>query len=1372
MKNLILILLLASIFTACSKKEDNIKASLDSSQGNQDQQEDLARDQKTKFVEESDVQSFGLDRYQKLKSYEANILRWYKTNKTNFHKQSVEEINNSIVKDLFPAVVDTSWIHDPRVKGSDELVNAVQLLNQALINIIKRDPNNKSTNKTIASYVDFITKGCKTGDCENLKYFYKYDHTTSELLFQYAKTNLSKKVEANVSKNDSNQNKCLNNKECEDAIKEYYFVLDMAREATSRRLPAEYSIYYVFYASAYIDLLSEESRSKSRYKKTVQSKTVNMLKSFEIISRDSKDNKEVIELLKSALLSKETFLCSRERGDPSCVGFLSVVSQFMLEGCDRNDKRSDCALEKNFEDAIDEKTKSVLDFEGIQTVVDNDFFNLNIFDSYKYFEMMEDGIGQRVLENFDLSVNNKTAVNKSINPFNIWFYYIDAVYKGDLAPTDILEIEQKLQLAGFPAPQLEDVEKFEEIMLSYMRTELLRLNFKTNQVMGDFYETGTVGQSNTELIQKTFDRALTITDDWNDLDLRFKNVKDTAKNIFPIFTEEVFEIEKKVKEIKKTINNISVYPNMIMLHLYMSLKRFSLKFRTYFGTVEIDYKDLVHIFLTSGYRQPWFDFGDKDTPLVGFGILYSLYFGHKTGVFESFATTILKAKKLDPGFKIETAEGKFYVEIIKAFIDDEFNVIRDNIDSMRESTDSDHLDEVIKVCREISDNPNDFDKPLSFSIDKLKNITSTRLDKLSYLKLSDMPHKMVNFSFKASDVIGKSDNVLSDFMRLYDKWGKRDVSAYLNYIARVITPRLMYVESMLDVYESFIKEQEEKNIITGEELLSLKEEISAIKMWVKSQSFEIDEIQQKAFSIEEGTGSCLYALQRIYRNRTADLLDLEREKIDNRYDYVKIIDSLNNSGKFNTKFTDLSSLGDDEELIYNKFLTFHKSLLKKYDETIHQTSIEDLRLIDLVNLYLKISRKDLALALYPNFDKDNPQLKGPEDLLPEDVGTYCRDLGGDYCGYDQILVENNQLKLELYQVDFVLRAVINLRATVAPDVQILPMTKFENISEISEVKIVVNYSEDRDAFVEKYMRSHHHIPSGRAFSYWWDHLKFSGLTASPNTKRFEFLRNLYSLGSTQTKSQNCYKSLLNETNPVLAMSTISDCEVDEDYLIDANYLVEDHKFFLQTIGMSEKEITLVKSMGKDSLLEDNFIKSLFFKENDIREFEPVFDLMLSEIKELSDVYNGLLLQFYNQTVSLGSLVFDYNLDLICEHRKRYMDFVVGKYQLLESLRDTIVEMEQSQVLEKELGELYFRVDEKLEFLGRSIENQIEPGYFDQEKYIIQYDNDKKEFFDNQTAGYFGLYNEEGKFEPNPNLINSDRDIVYECKNFGGDQGAN
>ncbi len=968
---------------------------------------------------------------------------------------------SKVVKPLVEKLITTPWILFADISSTDRFKNMIQEVNRGFIVGFTSFSDSKDFKSVLFKYVDFILKNCDQGHCSNFENLFATDkNNISIVLNKYASLKYSGVLKTKFNEKSMNAETCAADLDCKTTLLEFYNTLHYASDFASSGLPNGYRENYISYIENYLSLLKLLKLNKQYSRINIY--ITNLITKLDL-TIDTPENQQLIDTIFN---NKDIFLCSKSPQEKTfnkfnvdCLSYLIAAAPLVFDSCDGTNNRSECDLSPTFKIALDERKSSGLD-ESLLNLRDN-HFKLRSLDYLKFFEIKEQ---TNILKEFGV---NSTSFTNNTN--NILWFYIESTYHGDLNPISISDLESKIQ-QEHGALTSRDADLFEEILLDYLKIELLRLNSSTNTMFAEFFEKG--DSTTAKIIQDTFNKSDTYQTDWDKFYSKTALLKDLYARLFSAYPDKVSVLKSKLENIGLTTNYINVYPNMTMLLMFMQLKEFKQVLKRGRGfKFEFNYVDVVKTFLDSGI-SPWFEYGEDSSKkraeqssessrkLKKFQILNALSFAHKTHIFDTFGKSIFEAseKKFSGEesiteennfYNITEPETRFYKDFITAYISDDIANFEEHLLNLKQKNDADknNLKKVEIFCSQYNEPLEDgsvdetnLSGKLQFTKldhEKIKNLVSTETNEINIenvgsLELESLNKSITNFSFGAGDF---QANILGPVARNFKNETRGHIAFSIEFYTSVLKPKLMYVDNLVEVYEYYLEDSLKTGSISddiyNEKLIGLE----GLKSYVKSLKWPVEEALSMAFDFEAKFGNCFNAFLKLEKNRVSKIMSLEKEYIAQFSNIIAALNfythGLNIDVKEEINNENLIELENKVKLIIDRttniegvyaddaeyIISASKLFLNKLNNQVNNNK----SLLDLANEMIKITKYELATGMefqkfssIPIKGNNNNYLKitDPNGDISNNFYEFIANLNenycenGNYCGLSEINLDD------------------------------------------------------------------------------------------------------------------------------------------------------------------------------------------------------------------------------------------------------------------------------------------------------------------------------------------------------------------------------
>lgn len=1373
MKLIILIFICASLLS-CSKNNSKVfksgeeDQSTESEFSNSDNEEAISDELEALFLNAPQSADKGQVEYSS--KYLKELYKKY----TNINLEAISNLKNispqnareKILSPLQSFLVDSHWFFIPEIRGEQKFSSLVQEINRAQMISMSEVPLKEDAKKLAEKYMNFMFNEClpsknnfSNKNCYTFEIYKNLDSKTANFLNLYVQLKskiLSEKVNEISNCGDDTDcieqayNKCFSEQECKGSLVDHYFLLAKSLEIRGSKLPEKYrnnSLQYISLFLNYLKTMNVDSGSTQR-----------QISNFLRVMGPEKIKED--PSLRALIESKDTFKCSTRKASSGifqgldCFEYLLAAAPLMVEKCSDGMSRKNCKLSENLLSAVKEKKSSNLDKSQLSS---SDHFSLK-FDDYKnYF-----------IEANEMDVLQSFGLNKSIDTNNLWFYYIDSVYQRDLLPSEVASLEAEIKKKT-PTLSKRDFEDFKEILMHYMKIELLRMNSQSNEFMFDFYsKVAKSGINDQDLINLTLDQAKNLESNWNEVKIeRFGALQQMAGIIFDQFEDEVKELSDSFLSIDNTINYLNVYPNMIMLTTYMALREFEFELRWWIFTFTIDYKRIISQMFSTGLGNPWFGFGDGAS-LRNYQILYSMMFAHQSGIFEKFSPMITNLEYVEDKAltkkQVQDSKIEFYKTLIFSYIQNDV-IAQDNYtNNIRETFDSETYEQLEETCEAFNTNLEDEDGYL-LDLDKANGVLSLPIETLEKkLNLSGLDNSMFTPGYPPASRLKDKSHALVD---VYSQTSRDGLSRFLFNFDKEDRQKLDFIKNLADVYKAYLVSEIEKGDSKKEDFEKELEEIERIYNFINEKKWKFDELVARSFDFEKRYGGCMYAISKVYRQRAAKLIDLEKERLESIYVLSGFLEKLLSEGidinEVSIKSLEPENLIEADVKILNALMTNLKLNSNKYS-VIYP---EEISILDAANELIRTPKGKLKNILYPI----------ENGVLPDDAdSSFCLTNNNQTCGHDNISEVNGQIKFKYSKYDFLFRTAEKIHL-INPDVHIHPPVEFKDMASNANSQVEVFYSKDKEKFLERTLGVFHSDSTQPVFASWWQLIR-GGAAAKYRTSKYNdrqrFLVLLYSLSGYKAKSVECYDALRKSVQPIKDMLDVPACSEDSMYTLNEKYLIKDTLASFDLIAISKKEKELLSLMDFENLYSYSFTQSIFKDSEDLSKEAFLFNNLLLNYEQMIINTNqdkakktesgGTFLSFKKQltnfevqTRNLGDLLFGYSYDLICTYKEKFRSWGAKTYGNYFKLQNSI----------NNFSDDYYRnLELNYSSIGTYTVQEDQNGklmLYDQQDYVTTFRDKFFAFYNKTLRGYFGTVSIEDGYKPNYDVLDSDNKSVYNCE---------
>ncbi len=895
------------------------------------------------FVLEQSLRGTSKSEVLRLQNLSKWLIDFYATN-IKKNNQDLLPLSQDAESKILEIVTTTSWIHDFNIKGSKEFLFCLRLLSEHFKNYL--DITNDQINldlieqpsfKNIEKYIKYVLLDCglsleETGNfsCINYKYFQAQDSTSGRVIYRYALYSTAPKIDdyyqSQVGFSDSD---CSKDLECKNLVLDYYKYFIRSKDIYSSSLPQAYRINYLKYSLVYLLILKSDNYNQDKI-----TSLENTIQNYLVLPEISETPNEITsQILKQLFFTKDVLLC-KNLSQRNCENYIRSIGKFLMEDCaNTNTSRSNCNKAKPLEEALVSlhKESSLLSTSQINRDNISSVLSYGFADSINFFNSLG---GENAYKYFNIeSLSNKnlleTELAKLISPNSLNYYLIDSVFKERLSVEFIVDLDQLLESQGLNKKN-EDFLEFKQILNTYIKIEVLKGIILSHKFLADlFLNNKSTEVSSEKLVSFIGPFASDIKSFWIQLEDKITNLERLSLSLFSNSDSDIEDTLKIPQNYKQTIKLAVEYPQMLMWAFNLYFREFKDSFSVpgkgnIAGGINMPHhiETLLTQYFENSSSGNWFEFYKNDgNPLQSFGYSFSLDLAHKTGFFDYFSEYLTSVSEKNSHSEFKSSETIFYANLLDVILSNDLisglkskydrletdlntpalTGLKNICNTLEEASDQDLIRQKKLNLKQVSSsdkinlnmcyakpqqdtikyfsasimqqNDDEEQKGLGakFDINYIKSVNSLNLKNSSTLSAKGFLESPFTWSQDQISSDGK-ENELLKFFKSYNPIEAESIAYVVNEISKKLKSRILLANSFLEVLKANVSEDEFKLILDYKNV-KLRDIYKLISL---AQNFEKD------------FGSCLYALNLIYRNRISDLYSLKKSEVSNVYSFLEL----------------------------------------------------------------------------------------------------------------------------------------------------------------------------------------------------------------------------------------------------------------------------------------------------------------------------------------------------------------------------------------------------------------------------------------------------------------------------------------------------
>ena len=207
---------------------------------------------------------------------------------------------------------------------------------------------------------------------------------------------------------------------------------------------------------------------------------------------------------------------------------------------------------------------------------------------------------------------------------------VDRVYKGTLHPDD-----GRSFFDANTSPEVRN--EYLRIVKDYLREQMLFLTSESNGRMGEIFSSPDIASS--EIRRRSQSEGEIMATRWRQFVEGVSRVRGLVVQGFKdagADTSTVRELDDQIQGIRSDIKYMVVYPQMMMMSYYMSVRKYEEAIRVFFYTFNIT-SDLIIKLLMEGSLRPWFDYAlENEDPIYQHEFVRVIKNALETDAFDDF----------------------------------------------------------------------------------------------------------------------------------------------------------------------------------------------------------------------------------------------------------------------------------------------------------------------------------------------------------------------------------------------------------------------------------------------------------------------------------------------------------------------------------------------------------------------------------------------------------------------------------------------------------------------------------------------------------------------------------------------------------------
>lgn len=765
-------------------------------------------------------------------------------------QKNSEEQYRFIIEPLSYFILNPDYIEVPEFR-TRRMTEMLSIFNHAFMNILNDAEISMDLKQKIEgvkkSYYERVFSGCSPdlrSDCTNLSIFER-DHRSYQILYRIA-DQVSEEIRKHQA-NFSDTKSCIRQDEkCRNLIFENYRLLSAAVSlnssltkdqefllAFSRNIRALAYLYQHEKEALYSGQISSSDLLSSYLGRSFEN-------IFSIIMGQYADNQCDEETL--VLISGfQSWLFSLRQQDVFSSG-----SRHMFEVAARCTLYENNNRGRNLTEPLREAIRQS------QRITDD--FGISFLEMTK-------SIDPQIFKNFDMTDVAQLILSEDSRFFDENFYLIDRLFREHWQSQEAGVVMRHMKLDDLGVSRLLSRAR------TYFQINLLFMVMQTNEFIKNIYKSG-VGSE--KIFEETLLRSREISVRWSKIQTMMSMVDTTlgATLRLNVRQEQQYERFKRfVESVNRNIHFLSVYPNKMVLSYFLLKTQGGVNSRSWWGfqfTIDAD-KSLENLYSDGFKDELWFRFGQD---LVFFNremLFYAMYYALSTQTLESF---------------VDVSEGAL-VSPSRLIVGEENRNVQnnnENIESLTQSQASlfEFFDLTVSrylepIRRELHDayseiNNKVFSSPHFF---EFKQICDYEMAARNGSFNGQVPERDIKITeLHQFTYAGIGSNGLTS---VSTQFFSGEIFNYISKMKNSYPHKIIYMNTMLDILENHLKDQEDFELAGAAEnlVLKLRQHIKNIE-WLKARILGL------YISNYEWIYECHELFSEIERRRAHRLYDEER----------------------------------------------------------------------------------------------------------------------------------------------------------------------------------------------------------------------------------------------------------------------------------------------------------------------------------------------------------------------------------------------------------------------------------------------------------------------------------------------------------------